>query len=83
MINAFWESMNFEIPTIDGFNDKKWYRVVDTALSHPDDFPEDNNMKEISNGEYLVQARSVVVLKQIKKDKTRKVVKKNRRGSKL
>lgn len=36
LLNAFWESLEFELPTPGP--GKHWYRVVDTALPSPDDF---------------------------------------------
>lgn len=66
IMNAYWEAMDFEIPSIDGFEGKKWYRVLDTSLAYPDDFPDLDEMQEIRRPKYRVQARSVVVLKQIR-----------------
>ncbi|NER84681.1 MAG: glycogen debranching enzyme, partial [Leptolyngbya sp. SIO1D8] len=67
MINAYWEPMDFEIPVVDGFEGKKWYRLIDTAKPFPEDFPDLEEMPEISGSKYHVAARSVVVLKQVRK----------------
>ena len=79
MINAYWEPMEFEIPLINGFEGKKWYLQIDTAKPHPEDFPENGEIPEISGSTYLVEARSVVVLKQFKQSRGKTVRRKGTR----
>jgi len=62
MVNAYWESLDFELPDLS--NGGGWYRVIDTYLSSPEDFssspiPIDRKLKT-----YTVQPRSVVLLKE-------------------
>ena len=71
MINAYWEAMYFEIPSINGFEGKNWYRVIDTAQQYPRDFADPDKMPKIREQKYHVKARSVVVLKQFKKKKAK------------
>ncbi len=53
MMNMYWESLDFEIPQIQG---RKWYKYVDT-------YEADNNTESLHNGNtYNVKPRSVVVL---------------------
>jgi isoamylase len=61
MMNMYWDTVPFEVPLV---KDRKWYRIVDTALPSPDDIVEYEKRDtaiEIS-GSYLVTGRSVVVL---------------------
>lgn len=60
MINAHWENCRFKVqegPATD------WVRIVDTSLPSPDDFVEATGERPLETEEYLVAARSVVVLK--------------------
>jgi isoamylase len=59
MLNMYWEDLNFEIPSI---KDRKWYRVVDTALPSPIDIAEPGEETVVSGDVYSVKERSVVVL---------------------
>ena len=61
MLNAYWESLNFELPPLELGN--YWHRIVDTALSAPDDFSDLEAAAKIDEENfYSVTARSCVVL---------------------
>jgi isoamylase len=57
MINAYWEKLDFQVQ--EG-RAQEWMRVVDTALSSPNDFAEHGEVLDGLN--YAVGPRSVVVL---------------------
>jgi glycogen operon protein len=59
MINASAEDVMFRIQR---GNAQDWRRVVDTSLPTPDDIVEPGSEQHINSLEYLVMARSVVVL---------------------
>lgn len=61
MLNAYWEPLNFELPPLESGN--YWHRIIDTALSVPDDFSDlEAAVKIDEENFYLVTARSCVVL---------------------
>jgi isoamylase len=60
IINAYWESLQFELPKLSG--DRKWCRIIDTSLNSPADFSEIDQAVHITEKKYLVQPRTVVVL---------------------
>lgn len=60
MFNAYWEALDFELPPLE--SRKHWHRIVDTALPSPDDFTDLATSTPISQDNYLVAARSAVVL---------------------
>ncbi|HEY7774132.1 MAG TPA: isoamylase [Marinagarivorans sp.] len=60
MINSYWEPLDFAIQ--EG-QDGQWLRVVDTAQASPDDIAEQGQEAPISHRQYVVAARSVVILK--------------------
>ena len=67
MLNAYWEPLTFELPQLP--DNERWYRIVDTALSSPDDFREPEAASTIQGSSYQVAARaSVVLLAGIRKD---------------
>jgi isoamylase len=57
MINAYWEELDFQIQ--EG-PPQEWKRIVDTALTSPNDFSDQGLPLERAN--YLVAPRSIVVL---------------------
>ena len=59
MINAYWEDLAF---TIQEGQAGEWRRVADTSLASPDDIAEADKGYPISSLQYLVKARSIVVL---------------------
>ncbi|MEP1078193.1 glycogen debranching protein GlgX [Leptolyngbya sp. PL-A3] len=60
MLNAYWESLSFELPPLDG--SECWHRIVDTYLSPPEDFCPLETAPVFSGDRYTVQPRSVAVL---------------------
>jgi isoamylase len=59
MFNMFWDSLNFELPTVTG---RRWFLAVDTAQPSPHDIADPGCELEVSSNTLLVQPRSVVVL---------------------
>jgi glycogen operon protein len=62
MLNAYWESLRFEVPPGDGDRPLSWRRCVDTAEASPDDFHTWAEAPEADGSACVVQPRSVVVL---------------------
>ena len=60
-LNAFWEPLTFTLPKPQ--SQESWQRVVDTALPPPEDIC-DPPVKMVHQETYLVQPRSVVLLKE-------------------
>lgn len=59
MINGYWENLVFTVR--EGRMDE-WHRVVDTSLANPQDIAETGKEHVLSSLDYLVKARSIVVL---------------------
>ncbi len=59
MFNMYWESLDFEIPKVDGL---RWYRAIDTALQSPNDISPVEKQVPIDNRIYTLTSRSIVVL---------------------
>lgn len=59
MINMYWEALEFEIFTVP---DEKWYRVIDTYQTSPQDIVASGKEILVKKDIYLVQERSIVVL---------------------
>lgn len=59
MINAYWESLHFELPQ-NGI--KKWKRIIDTALKSPNDFCILDRAPVVRKKKYPVKARSLALL---------------------
>jgi isoamylase len=60
ILNAYWEPLEFELPSLDGGN--MWRRWIDTALDSPHDILPWQTSPPISNHAYRTNPRSVVVL---------------------
>lgn len=60
MLNTYWEPLKFELPPLKPGN--HWHRIVDTALSAPDDFSDLETAVKTDQNNYLVAPRSFVVL---------------------
>ena len=60
VLNASWEPLDFELPPLETGN--YWHRILDTALSAPDDFSDLKTAVKIDKNSYLLTARSSVVL---------------------
>jgi glycogen operon protein len=61
IINAYWESLDFELPVL-GPNQGPWRRCVDTYLDSPDDICRWTDARRLDGSTYTVQPRSVVLL---------------------
>ncbi len=57
LTNAFHEDLGFELPT-----DMTWQRIVDTALSEPDDFTSEAQAPTLHAPTYRLPAHSVALL---------------------
>jgi glycogen operon protein len=60
MLNAYWEPLEFELPSLDG--GRPWRRWIDTALDTPDDIVPWQEAPTIDGKSYRVGARSVAML---------------------
>ncbi len=60
MLNAFWEPLEFELPTTDVGH--QWMRVVDTYRESPNDFSDPPDELSGEPQHFTCQARSAVVL---------------------
>jgi glycogen operon protein len=61
ILNAYWESLHFELPPIQDSREP-WCRWIDTALQVPQDNVEWQDASPVSGGTYEAGPRSVVVL---------------------
>ena len=61
ILNAYWESLEFEIPVLKGGREN-WRRWIDTALDSPNDICDWNAEQPVLGTTYRAGARSVVVL---------------------
>ena len=59
MLNMYWESLDFALPSISG---RRWLKAVDTAQPSPHDIPDPGNEPEVGTTTLTLQPRSVVVL---------------------
>lgn len=62
MMNAYWEPLDFELPSPDEQAMSRWRRWIDTGLGPPLDIVEWQSAPPIPDRTYRVEARSVVVL---------------------
>ena len=62
ILNAFWETLSFELPPLASEADGGWRRVIDTYLESPQDFCEPDQAPCVKASSYLVRPRSVVLL---------------------
>jgi glycogen operon protein len=62
MLNAYWEPLTFELPSVPAESQQHWRRCVDTALASPDDFRGWEIAPYLQQATYLVQPRSTVIL---------------------
>jgi glycogen operon protein len=64
LINAYWGDLVF---TVQEGRPEEWLRVVDTSLPSPEDIAEPGQETRLTRLDYLVKARSVVVLRRQRK----------------
>jgi glycogen operon protein len=62
MLNAYWEPLSFELPSVPADHRHGWRRCIDTALDAPDDICFWEAAPVVKQATYLVQPRSVVLL---------------------
>jgi isoamylase len=62
MLNAYWESLAFELPSIAEQGSRRWRRWIDTFLLSPEDICDWGDAPIVSQSRYLVEARSLVLL---------------------
>jgi len=61
IFNAYWESLDFELPRLNG-TENGWRRWIDTALDSPHDIVEWERAQSIAGHVYRAESRSVVML---------------------
>jgi glycogen operon protein len=61
IVNAYWEALGFEIPSV-GDGHEAWRRIVDTSLDSPDDVRGWADAPAVQDPTYIVQPRSLVLL---------------------
>jgi glycogen operon protein len=62
ILNAYWESLRFELPSLKNRAGKNWHRWIDTYLESPEDILEWKATPEFEAQVYTAGPRSVVVL---------------------
>ena len=62
MLNAYWEPLTFALPKIGEQTARRWQRWIDTALPSPDDICAWEGAPTVSGSQYVVEARSLVLL---------------------
>jgi len=62
ILNAYWESLTFELPPVPPGSGEEWRRCIDTALESPDDIQPWQSAPSVRQATYDVQPRSVVLL---------------------
>ncbi len=62
MINAFWEELKFEVPSIPEPSGSGWMRWIDTFREPPDDICSWDEAAAVRGDVYAVQPRSLVFL---------------------
>jgi glycogen operon protein len=60
MLNAYWDALTFEVPAPQS-SDRGWRRVIDTALTAPDDFSPWDAAPRVTSANYVVQPRSMAL----------------------
>ncbi len=61
ILNAYWESLEFELPPLSNHDDL-WHRRMDTSLDSPDDIVEWRAAPTVASPVYLARPRSVIAL---------------------
>jgi isoamylase len=62
IFNAYWESLDFELPQVGIAKTDPWHRWIDTSLESPHDIVEWQNAPSVSGNTYRAGPRSVVVM---------------------
>jgi isoamylase len=61
-LNAWWQPLDFELPTQDGATIGGWRRIVDTSLAAPRDLALPDEAEPVTGATHRVAERSVVML---------------------
>jgi glycogen operon protein len=62
MMNAYWEDLEFEVPSVAVFPGYAWKRWIDTFRDSPEDICSWDDATVVRETIYKVQSRSLVVL---------------------
>ena len=62
MLNAHWEPLPFELPSVPAEHQQGWRRCIDTSLDSPDDICPWESAPVVRQAPYVAQPRSVVLL---------------------
>jgi len=62
ILNAYWDPLDFELPSVGNGGEDAWRRWIDTALDSPNDIVEWQSSLSIAGSVYRAEPRSVVVL---------------------
>jgi glycogen operon protein len=62
ILNAYWEPLDFELPSLPGGARHPWRRWIDTFLDSPHDIADWDQAPSVSGQTYRAEPRSVVVL---------------------
>jgi isoamylase len=65
MLNAYWEPLRFELPSVVEDESRPWRRWLDTFLEAPDDICTFSKAPPVAGSSYLVNPRSIVGLARI------------------
>ena len=59
MLNMYWDSLDFELPQVDG---RCWFKAIDTAEPSPRDIADPGEEVKVAGSSWRVRERSIVVL---------------------
>jgi isoamylase len=62
ILNAYWETLDFELPRSDSARGNSWRRWIDTAFDCPRDILEWEAAEPVPGDIYRAESRSVVML---------------------
>jgi glycogen operon protein len=62
MLNAYWETLSFELFPIETRDGRRWRRWIDTARLSPDDIYAWEDAEVVAQSKYAVAPRSIVIL---------------------
>ena len=62
ILNAYWEPLEFELPTLETTGRNAWRRWIDTALDSPDDIVDWQSAPPVPGYTYRAEPRSIVAL---------------------
>jgi glycogen operon protein len=62
MLNAYWETLSFELPSIEARDGRQWRRWIDTGRLSPDDICAWEDAEPVTQSKYAVAPRSTVIL---------------------